>query len=144
LIRLAWHWLGRWHEPLSVGASIALVGLVYLMPVSGGAASAPLAGQPQASSLAHETPPRSPADAQYYRDQWLRESAQFYALHPPRRDERSAARDVAPAVTTAKASLATSQPPGSAVTQAAHLSAATLPPRPQVAAVAAQPAALPP
>ena len=114
---------------------MALVGLIYLMPVGGGGALMSLADQPHPhDSLAQ---PHAPADAQYYRDQWIRETAQFYALHPPRRDERPGASGV----TAAKASFAQPQSAASGVTQAAHVTAGSPVPAP-VATVAAQP--LPP
>lgn len=131
-MRQAWHWLGRWHDPLSVGAAVALIGLVYLMPVRGEPAQRSPAAQPQSTAtLALQTP----ADAQYYRDQWSREAAQFYALHPPRPDKTSALTNVAPEVKTAKASYVQLPAAGISVTQAAHVTAAS--PRPPVAAVAA-------
>lgn len=126
-MRQAWHWLGRWHDPLSVGATVALVGLVYLMPVGTGAMSLLSADQPHsAATLASQ---RTPVDAQYYREQWIREAAQFYALHPPQRDQSATSRNQTPAVTTAKASFVQSPAAASAVKQAAHITA-TSPPRP--------------
>jgi hypothetical protein len=82
LIRLAWRWLGRWQESLVVGAAVALLGLVYGIP----AADDSPATQLPPSAAAVGTPARSslalPSDAQFYRDQWARETSEFYAAHP--------------------------------------------------------------
>ncbi len=84
MIRLAWHWLERWHEPLVVGAAVTLMALAHLAPVT---TEGEHAGWPRNGSLDGRS--AAPAervrrDDQFYRDQWAREAKRFYTLHPPR------------------------------------------------------------
>jgi hypothetical protein len=85
LIRLACSWLGQWHEPLVVGAAVTLISMAYLLPAASRApdqrASAGSSGK-AAAVQGHQ--PALPADDQYYRDQWARETQQFYAQQRPR------------------------------------------------------------
>lgn len=138
-MRQAWHWLGRWQDPLSVGATVTLVGLVYLMPASSKQPLAPLAAQtPNAAD--HRTSQRLPTDPQYYRDQWIRETAAFYALHPPRRDERPTTERSTPVATTARVAFQSSEPSQQPVTQAAHVTTGPPPQAPAAAIVSRSPA----
>ncbi|RPH81127.1 MAG: hypothetical protein EHM77_04375 [Planctomycetaceae bacterium] len=86
MIALAGTPLERWHEPLVVGAAVILFGLVYLIPqdcqVPGKASPVVRDGAVAAeASFAKRT-----RDSAFYRDQWTRETARFYAAHPPRSD----------------------------------------------------------
>jgi hypothetical protein len=85
LIRLACSWLAQWHEPLVVGTAVTLISMAYLLPAAS-RALAPHASAGHSGAAAALPGQRSalPADDQYYRDQWARETQQFYARQPPR------------------------------------------------------------
>lgn len=79
--------LVRWHEPLVVGSAVVLFGLVYLMPQNRQVApiAVPVAGVAavgEQASLDKRT-----RDSAYYREQWARETARFYAANPPRSED---------------------------------------------------------
>lgn len=76
--------LERWHEPLVVGAAVVLFGLVYLVPQDRQVAS-------NENSVARDNViveealfAKRTRDPAFYREQWARETARFYAANPPR------------------------------------------------------------
>lgn len=84
MIALSGKPLERWHEPLVVGAAVVLFGLVYLVPQDYQVAS-------NENSVARDSVIAEEAlfakrtrDPAFYREQWARETARFYAANPPR------------------------------------------------------------
>jgi hypothetical protein len=95
LIRRAWHWLERRHEPLVVGAAVALMGLSYLLPVTApseqAATSARANGSQRVASLPPRLSPPLPADDQFFRDRWTHDAKAFYARQAYRQPSDAAA-----------------------------------------------------
>lgn len=128
MIALAGSPLARWHEPLVVGAAVVLFGLVYLMPqdCQVGILTAPLAGHTAgAEPAALDQRARDPA---YYREQWARETARFYAANPPRSEDsegRESAGNRSPVqVARLDGGAENDQPAASGIAPASHLESA--------------------
>lgn len=115
LIRLAWDWLGRWHEPLVVGAAVTLGGLTYCLPPQS-SSGATAAKQSPAIAASHQrgelvavaaltggTARSLPKDAQYYRDLWARDAQAFYSRQRPVQTQGQEATLVRPVAAVAPA-----------------------------------------
>lgn len=108
MFRLASTWLQALHEPAIVGLAVALFGLGFLLPLT------PSLPHPDSrlESAVEASPATAfslglydiPSDDQYYRDQWIAETSEFYAANPPREEASS---NQPPQIRTASARTST-------------------------------------
>lgn len=108
-MRLALNSIERWHEPLVVGAAVALACLAYLQPptLAGRITERPAGVTTMPPRLVSAPLPQDGTrDQAYFRQLWQHETANHYALNPPRDRSAPPSNSVASRVVTAAAEMA--------------------------------------